>query len=454
MLRLSILLGIFLTICSSCGSSDHSTVASSEQDQGIDAVVGMDVSVQQTDASHGDSADMGILGIRPSRQPTPWRDTGDGQGNLSQPISEGHARAGKVELEEELIRGPEANCRLGDFRMDNEEIVICIQGESTFSQFSFFGGNIVDAHLVGRPGTDAFRELFIAADLGESRVDRIGVVRDGRDGGPAIVRTEGGAQGALIFQGVAPNLFVPPAAQVVTEYSLAPNSNVVQVSTWVHLQEDFAVDFKLVDLLYFGDQTHRFVPGSVDGEGPLLMDFVGATAQDVSYGWYPDYAPFSFFISVAFDIPGTPTMTENVVMQPDDMLLFERTLVIGDGDIESIRQSPQGREVFISAEPSTHVAVLDDQSRLVTTVMVEEDGNAAIRLEDGEYQLALWPLESLEQLQSCVVSEAQNTCAFQVPPVGILQLSVTDQNGAPIDVMVRFRGAEDRTDFVFITALD
>ena len=34
-------------------------------------------------------------------------------------------------------------------------------------------------------------------------------------------------------------------------------------------------------------------------------------------------------------------MTENVVMQPDDMLLFERTLVIGDGDIESIRQSPR-----------------------------------------------------------------------------------------------------------------
>ena len=63
----------------------------------------------------------------------------DGQGNLDQPISQGYARAGKVTLEEELIRGPETNCRLGDFRMDNEEIVICIQGESTFSQFSFWG---------------------------------------------------------------------------------------------------------------------------------------------------------------------------------------------------------------------------------------------------------------------------------------------------------------------------
>ena len=101
-----------------------------------------------------------------------------------------------------------------------------------------------------------------------------------------------------------------------------------------------------------------------------LDELVGTTAQDVSYGWYPDYAPFSFFISVAFDIPGTPTMTDNV-MQSDDMLLYERTLVIGDGDIESIRQSPEGREVVISASPSTHIAVLDDR-RLVTTVMLEK----------------------------------------------------------------------------------
>ena len=152
---------------------------------------------------------------------------------------------------------------------------------------------------------------------------------------------------------------------------------------------------------------------------------MGATAQDVSYGWFPDYAPFSFFISVAFDIPGTPPITDNILMQPDDMLLFERTLVIGGGDIESIRQSPEGREVVISAAPSTHIAVLDDQNRLVTTVVVGEDSNAQVRLEDGDYQLALWPLDSLEQLQSCVVSDVQSTCVFQALPVGTLQLSVT-----------------------------
>ena len=58
------------------------------------------------------------------------------------------------------------------------------------------------------------------------------------------------------------------------------------------------------------------------------------------------------------------------------------------------------------------------------------------------------PLEDVEALQPCVVSDVQSACVFQVPPVGTLQLSVTDQNGAPIDVMVRFSGADDQTDFV------
>ena len=60
----------------------------------------------------------------------------------------------------------------------------------------------------------------------------------------------------------------------------------------------------------------------------------------------------------------------------------------------------------------------------------------------------LWALESLEALQPCVVSDVQRACAFQACPLAYLQLSVTDQNGAPIDVMVRFSGADDRTDFV------
>ena len=79
------------------------------------------------------------------------------------------------------------------------------------SQFSFFGGNIVDAHLADRPGTDTFREVFVAQGLGEVRVEKIGIVRDGTDGEMAVIRTEGNAQGALILQGVLPNTFLPPA---------------------------------------------------------------------------------------------------------------------------------------------------------------------------------------------------------------------------------------------------
>ena len=98
--------------------------------------------------------------------------------------------------------------------MDNSVISLCIQAETTFSNFSFYGGNIIDAHRADRPGTDTLREIVMAPGIGEVSVDEIGILKDGSDG-LAIIRTAGRAQGALIIQGVLPNAFVPPDFKVI-----------------------------------------------------------------------------------------------------------------------------------------------------------------------------------------------------------------------------------------------
>ena len=89
-------------------------------------------------------------------------------------------------------------------------------------------------------------------------MEKIGIVRDGRDGEMAVIRTEGNAQGALILQGVLPNTFLPPAAYVTTEYRLRPDTNRVDILTWVHIKETFSVNMRFVDFVYFGDQTRDF----------------------------------------------------------------------------------------------------------------------------------------------------------------------------------------------------
>ena len=84
--------------------------------------------------------------------------------------------------------------------MDNAVISVCIQAETTFSQLSFSGGNIIDAHRADRPGTDSFREFVFAPAVGEVSVDSIGIVRDGSEGGMAVIRVVGTADGARIIR--------------------------------------------------------------------------------------------------------------------------------------------------------------------------------------------------------------------------------------------------------------
>ena len=198
------------------------------------------------------------IGARPEIMPLEGTADLLGATQLNTPVPAGRSRAGRVATDEEKLTGPEANCRVGDFRLDNALVSVCLP-ETTFSQFSFFGGNIVDAHLADRPGTDAFREVFIAPGLGEARVDQIGIVRDGSDGGEAVVRTEGYAQGALILQGFSAQCISTPG---VFHYDGISSGARCQYRRHSHLGAySRAIPSQLSagrHFLYFGDRTALF----------------------------------------------------------------------------------------------------------------------------------------------------------------------------------------------------
>ena len=169
-------------------------------DRGIDQGA-PDVGAQDLGADEG-ALDMGgdaYIPVTPDELPTDGPADLAGPSDLTQPVPAGQARAGLVDDAAEALTGPDAQCRPGCFRLDNDLISVCIQGESTFSQLTFAGGNIIDAYPRGH-GRDRLREIGIAPGLGEVSVDEIGIVRDGSDGGPAIIRTRGTAGGGRTVQ--------------------------------------------------------------------------------------------------------------------------------------------------------------------------------------------------------------------------------------------------------------
>ncbi len=96
--------------------------------------------------------------------------------------------------ESNFITGPLAHNQAGDVMMDNPVARFAIQRANLRDLHSVgqFGGNIIDAALVGKPGLDSFFELAPSLDI-ETVINAtsITIVNDGQDGTAAIVRTCG-----------------------------------------------------------------------------------------------------------------------------------------------------------------------------------------------------------------------------------------------------------------------
>ena len=73
----------------------------------------------------------------------------------------GKAHARQIEDPEDLIRGPLGHSRIGDYLLENGTARFAIQdvGQRELYSVGTFGGNLIDAELVGRPGKDNFLEV-------------------------------------------------------------------------------------------------------------------------------------------------------------------------------------------------------------------------------------------------------------------------------------------------------
>lgn len=104
------------------------------------------------------------------------------------------ASARQITDPSELIGGPLAHGRVGDWLIENSVARFIIQdvGQRDLYSVGAFGGNVIDLELVAKPGTDNFIELQPMLNV-ETVVNAqtIEIVNDGQDGTAAIIRTCG-----------------------------------------------------------------------------------------------------------------------------------------------------------------------------------------------------------------------------------------------------------------------
>jgi hypothetical protein len=261
------------------------------------------------------------------------------------------ASARRITLPSELIGGPLAMGRVGDWIIENDRVRFIIRDVGRdFSFMLTYGGHIMDADFQrsSGPGRDSFLGLTPLINISSTdNPTSITVLNNGGGGGPAILETTGPddlldpIDPAVAIKGFNTALSIPPLAidnnievMVRNEYTLAPGDDFVEIETIINNNGGSALDLYTGDFTSGGGQLELVAPGLGFGEaairiggsaalGQQTFDFLGwlgfGLSQGVSYGLIPqNYDLTSAFIQSGVAVTIYAQNLVGLLLAPDD----------------------------------------------------------------------------------------------------------------------------------------
>jgi hypothetical protein len=185
----------------------------------------------------------------------------------------GEARAGVIMAGQDaaLIGGTSAEGRTGagDVALYNCKVRFVVQGAHDGDGYLLSPGSLIDADVVrpaGEPGWDPIDEFdTMFGPYTTFAATEVGVVADGSDGGPAIVRAIGTdaplefISGAVGIAGMQQNLLI------IQDYVLEPDASVMRIDTRFVAVGPHSVPLQLGDFVLYSDDGYD--PFAAPGPG-------------------------------------------------------------------------------------------------------------------------------------------------------------------------------------------
>lgn len=415
------------------------------------------------------------------------------------------ARVRRIADPAEQITGPLGHSRVGDWLLENDVARFVVQDapQRDLHSVGQFGGEIIDAELIGREGRDAFLALSTALNI-ESVVNPISivVVNDGEDGTPAILRACGpddlldyvNASSQVAELGAT----LPAAADdsdyaidACIEYALAPGRRDVAMTTTVFSSESVTRRFWAGYYVNGGgtlEQWQDTAQAPPAGLGELLvsganlaLSFYGFDASEgVDYGLLPVQLPASSVVSSSFTTSGVsfllhsqsiavllafPAAAPGPIQIPaGQSRSFSAHFAVGDGSASNtgalraqLDGTPTGTfEGCVTAGgaplPGARVAIgLASGARIdhvVAHFVADANGCYSGELPAGSYGAVAgkhgYPYEGGAAAPPvhpvAIAAGAVATENFALPATATLRVNVADANGAPVPARVSVIG--------------
>ncbi len=193
------------------------------------------------------------------------------------------ARARRISSTDDLVQGPLAHSRLGDWLLENDVARFVIQDAPQRDLYAVgqFGGNLIDAELRSRPGLDNFMEIQPAVSVETViHAQTVEIVNDGANGLPAVIRSCG-PDDTLDFVNISSNVrdfgFQLPANQDdtdqpiegCTEYVLSAGDAHLTLTTTITNLSDQPLPLFVGDYVSASGEVDAWMQGA-GGIGDIL----------------------------------------------------------------------------------------------------------------------------------------------------------------------------------------
>lgn len=397
-------------------------------------------------------------------------------GRSSRVPEKGFVQAKVVESAAELIGGPRAEGRLGDFLLANDRIRVVIGAAGNAPAFNLYGGSLLDADVVRTgtaPGFDLFGEAFPSLNVITLASDPVVEVLEPGCAAPdapdpcevrrASVRVRGPGLQFPLFPSL-PGLTNPVTADLSTTYTLEAGASSVLIETTVTLHEPETTLVQCFDVLLFGTGLDPFGAPVGAGEtgkfswfGADASRVAGGVRQGVAYGWMP-LSP-----AAEMNIPFSDAAQQVAIMgelsiAPGKSKTYRRRFLVGQdlGAIAAEVARVQGEAVglFTGVVRDSVGQPVEDAQVTVRAKGVDADGDGeddfvarvralaggafAVSLSPGTYEATVSaPGGTGDPLEVPVKKGKSSQAVFIVPATGKLVAEPSDAStGAPMPARV------------------
>lgn len=370
------------------------------------------------------------------------------------PVPAGEARAGLVgagDLPEDptdLLVWEE-----GDFLLANENVAMVIEAMGPSDGYDPFGGNVVG---VARVEGDALVEPAsyneVIRGVGRYLVEprSIGVLADGSDGGPAIVRVVGSLVPIPFIEAIASGILPIDYdfLDAAVDYILEPGAESVRVRYTFHNETARGSNGRWTVLVFQKERMPGFVPGTGFDSGMFTdLDWLGyADERATSYGYGTDIGTFGQTIEISGTqvIQGGAYRIDPCGQTEVDLMTIDIGGPGADGLLAAKRRREGTEQRTITGtvtesdgSPAAGVRVHATRGEeWLSRVLTGEDGTYAITVP-GDEGVTLTTFRAGDSAVTTDLGAGEATADLQLPENGSIAITAVDQDDTPVPVRVQ-----------------